>query len=112
MDGWKQLAGDVNPLDYGGTFLDTNGKLWHWWPDRTNEERLVFVVDVESAPVCWANYDDTAKWLGVETLKDMPKEQIIMAIAGYHGWHNFDPEPNWFSRAELAQLLKDNGLSL
>lgn len=128
-----QLIGDVNPFEYGGTFLQVHPEqgflLTHWEPDiktlyRIPLEPHTYTNQILSANRFHAGKEDGKVWYHdkiphvAKAYNILPRDligqiishntiaqaQAIIMIADYYGWEEFDQYP---LKPETPQEVKN-----
>ena len=116
--------GDVNPTEYGGGVIFSDGKL-RWleythgresmsWDDPEVEELEVYQVDIEDDVLDdhdWVDLVNLSGYTGLdeEELLEQAKgtlaerAQLLSDIASYYGWHELDSYPITFGAVELEE---------
>ena len=116
--------GDVNPTEYGGGVVFTDGKH-RWleythgreslsWDDPNVEKLEVYQVDIEDDVFDWHDWvkvDDLASYTGLDS-EDITRAsrgtvseraRLLEDIASYYGWNELDQYPISFGTVELEE---------
>jgi hypothetical protein len=127
--------GDVNPLDYGGLFVLSDGTMERLEEPCEDSKRQVWTVSTVALDRCtyidgvlsdnkyhpdfpaWFadSIDRIASCVGIEAfylIRLLCSDDVIerawgyQAIADYHGWYEFDQEPVELTRREAYRRFR------
>jgi hypothetical protein len=116
--------GDVDPIEYGGGVVFTDGK--HRWLEFTHgreeeafddlavEKLPVYQVDIEEDILDWHDWVDTeelSSYTGIDeedliraaTGSLAARAQLLADIGSYYGWYELDQQPLSFGAVELEE---------
>ena len=121
---WTPIGtiGDVNPIEnWGGVIYETPyGTEMLYFQISEEDEVAVFRVDIADdviADLNWVDWDQIASFTGqeVEDIHTVAKgpnvigrAQIYEAVAGYHGWREFDDSPELLTVEEAEAKYDDD----